>query len=273
MYKPVDVTLQQVQETELEMLDEVIRLCQKHDLHFAMLGGSCLGAVRHKGMIPWDDDIDVGMDRKDYERFVEICKSELDPKYFFQHFQSEPNCGYLFGKLRKNNTRMTEAYSQDVKMHHGVWIDIFPLDYVPDDLPSFRKNYRKVLFYRNLLLVKLGFHVKEDASAAVKASYAAVRAGKSVLSVPKLKQKLTELMTQQDAMPTDTLFPYGCAWGERERMTKDDFYDVVWVSFNGRKVPIFRSFDAYLTRMYGDYMTYPPKEKRRSEHDLSQVQL
>lgn len=269
----MDSNLQRLQETELEMLDELIRLCQKHHIHFVMMGGSCLGAIRHHGMIPWDDDIDVGMDRKDYNRFIQICKEELDSKYFFQHFESEEHCGYIFGKIRKNHTRMTEEYSKNVKMHHGIWIDVFPFDYVKDDMKEFQKDYKTVLFYRNLLIIKQGFEVKKEANKATKISYKLVKNGIWALSVQKLKSKLMNLMTQYNEHPTQTLFPYGCAWAEKERISKDEFYDTILVSFNGRKVPVFRSFDAYLTRMYGNYMKYPPKEKQNSGHDLSQIQF
>ena len=85
----MDNTLKRLQNTELEILDEIMRICDANDIHYVMMGGTCLGAIRHKGIIPWDDDIDVGMYREDYNRFKKISKKELNSKYFFQDFDTE----------------------------------------------------------------------------------------------------------------------------------------------------------------------------------------
>lgn len=265
--------LKQIQNVELEILDEIMRLCKKHHIHFAMMGGTCLGAVRHHGMIPWDDDIDLGMLRADYERFIKICESELDSKYFFQHFGTEEKCAFIFGKVRKNDTEMKEAYSSDVKMHHGIWVDVFPFDYVNDDIHVFQKEYNKVLFLRNLLIVKQGFKLKESMSFMVKVLYYLVKL--FIWFVPKsyLIKKLIQLMTKYNEVETSTLFPYGCAWKEKELISKADFQEVIYMEFNGRMVPVFKQYDKYLTKLYGDYMTPPPTEKQNSGHNLSNVKI
>ena len=127
-----EVDLKTLQNIELEILDEFIRVCEKNQLTYFLIGGSCIGAVRHHGFIPWDDDIDVGMPREDYEKLVEIAADELNPEYFFQNYHSEKNCGLIFGKIRKNNTILSENYSYHIHMHQGVWIDIFPYDQIGD---------------------------------------------------------------------------------------------------------------------------------------------
>ena len=269
----MDNTLQRLQNTELEILDEIIRICDANDIHYVMMGGTCLGAIRHKGFIPWDDDIDVGMYREDYNRFKEICKKELDSKYFFQDFDTEKNCGFIFGKIRKNNTYMVEEYAKEIEMHKGIWIDIFPFDYVNDDFIVFQKEYKKLLFLRNLFIVKQGFKVKHDAPIAVKISYSMVRCIRGLLSASSLKNKMMKLMTKYDDTKTNTMFPYGCAWKEKELISKDEFFDTIRVDFEGRKVPVFRSYDKYLTSLYKDYMTPPPIEKRNSGHDLNDVKF
>ena len=96
-----------IKQFELELLDEFLRICKKYDLQYFLAGGSCLGAVRHGGFIPWDDDIDIGMPREDYDRFCEIAASELDDRFTLQNYRTEPNCG-LFGKIRRKNTIYSE---------------------------------------------------------------------------------------------------------------------------------------------------------------------
>ena len=151
--------------------------------------------------------------------------------------------------------------------------DIFPFDYVNDDFSVFQKEYKKLLFIRNLLIVKQGFKVKEDASFVVKFTYRMVRCVRGVLSVDSLKNKIMKIMTKYDNTKTNTMFPYGCAWKEKELISKDEFFDTIRVDFEGRKVPIFRSYDKYLTSLYKDYMTLPPIEKRNSGHDLRNVKF
>ncbi|MBP3853223.1 MAG: LicD family protein [Erysipelotrichaceae bacterium] len=266
-------TLEQLHEVQLEIFDEFVRLCEKHSLHYVMMGGSCLGAVRHRGFIPWDDDIDVGLYRDDYNRLIEICKKELHPDFFFQHFETEPNTGFIFGKLRKNHTLMTEEYSSHIRMHQGIWIDIFPFDYVADDPADFQSEYHKVLFYRNLLIVKQGYGMSNKYSWVDKIKYLCVKPVTALISKQFLFKKLLSLMTAHNGQPTQTLFPYGCAWAEKERISKKEFFDTIQVDFENRKVNIFRDYDAYLTRMYGDYMKVPEDIDQASGHTVDHIVL
>lgn len=267
------VSTQQLHEIQLEILDEFIRLCHKHDLRYVMMGGSCLGAVRHHGMIPWDDDIDVGLDRSDYNRLIEICKQELKPEYFFQHFDTEKNTGFIFGKIRKNHTQMIEEYDKHIDMHHGIWIDVFPFDYVADDMEQFKRDYHRVLFLRNLLVVKQGYKMPDKYGWIQKVEYFFARLFTKLISREQLIFMLKDEMTKYNESTTNTLFPYGCAWAEKERISKDEFYDTISMDFDGRSVSVFRSYDSYLKRMYGNYMEIPKDKEGTSGHQVSNVIL
>ena len=149
----MDITndqLQQLKRIELAMLDEFVRICDANGIDYFLSGGTCLGAARHKGFIPWDDDIDVGMLREDYDRFAQACKTELSDGFIFQDMNTEPNCGLVFGKIRKKGTVYSETYSSHIAMSQGVWIDIFPYDRVSNDSTERIKQYRKVSFLKNL---------------------------------------------------------------------------------------------------------------------------
>lgn len=125
--------LRRLQLTELELLLELDRVCRKKGIRYTMIGGTLLGAVRHKGFVPWDDDADVGMLRSDYEAFIQACGEELDQErfYFQDRFQTE---GYRwgYGKLRRKYTSFVRPASEDMPYEQGVYIDVMPLDYVPD---------------------------------------------------------------------------------------------------------------------------------------------
>src|SRR5690606_2891856 len=115
---------------QLEILIEFDRICKKNNIKYQLFAGTLLGAVRHKGFIPWDDDIDVCLLRKDYNKFIQACKTDLDSRSFLQTYVTDKNCIIQFAKLRKNNTLFLESGISDCKTHHGIFIDIFPLDNV-----------------------------------------------------------------------------------------------------------------------------------------------
>lgn len=134
-------TLEEHQAVLLELLEEFDRVCQKHNISYTLFAGSALGAVRHGGIIPWDDDLDVAMLRDEYERFLKIAPAELTEKYYLQAEGSKhwPLC---FSKLRKNNTTCLEKYHpKDTKTHQGIYIDIFPIDNASDSAWGRRIQY------------------------------------------------------------------------------------------------------------------------------------
>lgn len=126
----MDITndqLQQLKRIELAMLDEFVRICDANGIDYFLSGGTCLGAARHKGFIPWDDDIDVGMLREDYDRFAQACKTELSDGFIFQDMNTEPNCGLVFGKIRKKGTVYSETYSSHIAMSQAYGLIFSPM--------------------------------------------------------------------------------------------------------------------------------------------------
>jgi len=116
---------------ELDIFKAFLKVCKENDLRYFLAGGTLLGAVRHKGFIPWDDDMDVLMPRKDYDRFLEIGQSLLPPEYFLQTRQTDREYPCNFAKIRDSRTTFVEKSLKDRVINHGVYIDIFPLDYFP----------------------------------------------------------------------------------------------------------------------------------------------
>ena len=117
-----------LQKRLLVILKEFARVCGKHNLRYFLNGGTCLGAIRHKGFIPWDDDVDVMMPREDYEKFLTLQYEYEGTPYFIQSWKSDPRYTYGFAKLRDSSTTFIEDFYRNHRINHGVWIDIFPLD-------------------------------------------------------------------------------------------------------------------------------------------------
>ncbi len=124
-----NTTLSKIHDNMLEIYLEIKRLCNKHGLVHFVVGGTLLGAVVHHGFIPWDDDLDIAMPRKDYDRFIHICQHELNPKYYLHHQSTDPNYWLCFAKVRKNNTIFLDKIRKNVKAHAGIYVDVFPFDY------------------------------------------------------------------------------------------------------------------------------------------------
>lgn len=127
----IDPRLRRLQLAELEILDEFVHVCEKYGLRYYLVGGTLLGAVRHQGFIPWDDDIDVAMPREDYDRFADVAASELGPQYFYQSPETDPYYFLTYAKMRKNGTEIYEERFKNARFHKGIFIDIFPLDFCP----------------------------------------------------------------------------------------------------------------------------------------------
>jgi hypothetical protein len=140
--------LDQLHDTLYEVLGEVIRVCDKHGLPYFVIGGTAIGTLYDEGILPWDDDIDIGMRREDYERFLQIAPQELGPDYFLSWFGTEPHTPYYFAKVKKHHTSFVEPMFRDVPVHPGIFVDIFPFDRIPDSplLQRLQHEAAKFLF-------------------------------------------------------------------------------------------------------------------------------
>ena len=133
MGKYTDIELITLQTELYRILDEITRICKKHDIPFFAIGGTAIGALYDQGILPWDDDIDIGMKREDYEIFLREAPKILQKKYFLQWYGSDPHTPFYFAKLRKTGTVFQEEIAEGLGMHNGIYIDIFPFDKIPDN--------------------------------------------------------------------------------------------------------------------------------------------
>lgn len=146
--------LKAIHSLELEALTVIDQICRRHSIKYTLIDGSLLGAIRHNGFIPWDDDVDIAMLRDDLEKFKLICKTELPSKYFYQDMSTDPEYLYLFDKIRINNTLFKESYLAEYNINHGVFIDIFPVDNVSDNKKEAKKQFNSFIFLRHMFMAK-----------------------------------------------------------------------------------------------------------------------
>ncbi len=256
---------------ELDMLVELDRVCRKYNIKYAIMCGTLLGAVRHKGFIPWDDDVDVAMLREEYEKLKAIA-DELNPEIcFFQDHDTDPEYRWGYGKLRRTGTTYIRPRQKKLKCKTGLYIDILPLDDIPTSTVGQALNDFHCFCLRKILWAEIGKDT--DKSALARGVY-------SVLSrinpewVFRQVKHMSSRSRNQNIKPVRTyLLPSG---GKeislystdknkislRYGMPKSWLLDLIEIEYEGHLFWGPREYDAYLKSRYGDYMKLPPAEKR-----------
>lgn len=264
-----NVTLRKLQLTELEMLIEVDRICRKYDIKYSLDGGTLLGAIRHNGFIPWDDDADVVMLRSEYIKFYEACKSELDSKRFFlQEYRTDKAYRWGYSKMRRQGTVFLREGQEHVKCNQSVFIDIFIYDNVPNNIMMRNIHLFLCFCIRKGLYSEVGR--KTEKNLLLRAWFYLIS------KIPRdwwfrRIEIIAEYTNQKESkLARHMTHPYRkeCRYG----LPKECFNDYIEKDFEGHIFKIFKKYDLYLTELYGDYMTMPPEEKRKV-HPVSMIEL
>ena len=255
--------LNKIQETEIEILQTIDKICHKHNLVYFGIGGTALGAVRHEGFIPWDDDIDIGMPRVDYEKFLEIAREELPSEYHIQHFTTEKKTPFYFTKIRKNNTKFVEYYIKDHDIHHGIFVDIFPFDNVPKNKIICRIHFRCCRILYQIFLAKSLKTTSQSRFAHKEGfkGYLRKMLHYFLFFIPKVWIYHTlnwavQLFNNQNADEISHIVR------RRLRVFLKDLSPITYLRFNSIEMPVPHNYDSYLKGQFGDYSTLPPEDKR-----------
>ncbi len=260
--------LRDIQLEALKILDEFVALCDRNNLTYYISGGTYLGAVRHKGFIPWDDDVDVAMPRKDYNRFLVIAEEELPSYYKLNHFSRQKNSMFYVPKIENEQFKMVSRIAK-IEKKVNLWIDVFPLDGLPDN-----KIIRKLHCARLLILrgeYKLAFFdILVDYKNKNRPWYEnavmwiaeRIKIGKLFNSY-KVMKKLDKVLSKYDFYESEYVMNFMGSYKFKSILSRPEIYaEGAKYDFEGRTFNGPKDFDRYLTQIYGDYMKLPPVEKR-----------
>lgn len=238
----------------LKMMKEIHQICMEYDIKYSMLAGTMLGAIRHKGFIPWDDDIDLSMTYDNYKKFIDVM-AHLNHPWLEIEYPLEKNYNYFIKVYNKNTTLVEIDYQNDIK---GVFIDVFPVVCAGDTYEEVNRRITKCSFYKALLSRKLGT-IKNDTLKGKTFEFLSYFFPKRFLynriiaSYEEANSKERKLSTvlfswNKDTMPT-------------EMYRKISLYNFEDTQFCG-----FSNYDKYLSDKFGDYMKLPPEDKRNPHH-------
>lgn len=261
-------TLRDIQFIQLEMLQEVDRICKKCNIHYNIIAGTLLGAIRHGGYIPWDDDADVALLRDEYEKFREACKTELDTtRFYFQDHRNTKGYRWGYGKLRRKNTLFLREFQEHMPYKQGIFIDIFPLDNISDNyIVRSVQNFqcfcvRKILWSKVGQIADKNFFKRKWFKLLVKIPEKEIFRfyHGMILRYNKKKTRMVRILM----FPTpNNEYGYYRNWYECSADTV----------FEGLTFQGIKDYDSYLTFKFGDYMQLPPVEKRKV-HPVSKLKV
>lgn len=269
-------TLRRVQTAQLSIAKEIKRICDKNGIEYFLDSGTLLGAVRHKGFIPWDDDMDIAFTRENYNRFIEAAENDLGEEFFLQTWKTDKNYPLPFAKVRLNGTKFIENANEKAQIHQGIYVDVFPYDVWPEKKRNQKKLWRKRLLIQSMLMMKCHY-LKFKSDTAKKyllkiimftfvRFFSLFRSKSSLIkSYEKTTYKFNRI--ESDEIYEQTVnFKFGY-WV----IPKSCFENAIELDFEDEKFNCPGNYVEYLTKVYGDYMTLPPEEKRAVGHNIIEV--
>lgn len=266
-YQLSDEELRQVQLIELELLIEVDRICKKNNIKYNIIAGTLLGAVRHKGYIPWDDDADVALLREEYAKFTDACRRDLDhTKYYFQDFDATEGYRWGYGKLRRKDTLFLRENQENMPYEQGIFIDVFPLDQVPDFYPARILTNFHCFCIRKVLWSEVGKKVSGGFKKKVYEWINHIPLNRVIKHYKKMCEKLNRKDTKWVRIllfPTpNKSYGYLKKWYEESEL----------IEFEGELFSGIKDYKEYLSFKFGNYTELPPVEERKT-HPISRLKL
>lgn len=252
-----------LQRVEFELLKTFVQICEKLELKYFLVCGTALGAVKYKGFIPWDDDIDVALLREDYERFIREAPALLPEGLFLQNHKSDPAFPHIYSKLRNSQTTYIESLVSALPINHGVFIDIFPLDGYPEN----KKEQKR------LEQVKKRAWSKQSCRYTYPRHYKRVRLQGFLLRIlgchrrtAAIVARLEKKLIAYPAEHSQVLCNHGNSLSKAEYSPRWHYGQGIQGEFEGLSVTIPENYDAYLTQKYGDWRAQLPEEEQVGHH-------
>ena len=247
----------------LDVANEIKRICDKHRISYFLIGGTLLGCLRHEGIIPWDDDLDIGMLREDYERFLSVCESELREPFILCTAEKEKNYGVMFAKIRIEGTALYEKEAP-ADIHRGIFVDVFPIDRFPEDAATQKRHAKKLYLFKKLLLTKCHYNIPYGSPI----KRLCFRLMASLFSKKGLVSAFKRQQTKFNGLSTAFYANYNGAYRYGKEIYPVDTLRLPLPerALNGYPLSVPHDPQKILTLMYGDYMTPPPPEMQVFGH-------
>lgn len=266
--------IKRVHKVQLEMALEVKRICQENNIKYFIIAGTLLGAVRHKGFIPWDDDLDIGMLREEYEKFIDVAKKELKEEYFLQTWDADSSFALPIAKLRRRGTKFIEQNSSSVNLNNGIYIDIFPFDNVPYSTLCKRLQNMTTYILKRIILIKQGYELWEEQEVFKRQIYKFLNIISKPLTLNMTKKLLHKEMLRYNSHKTEFVLTFGGAYGySKESIRREWIENLGTIDFDGYEFSCPNDYNKYLEYLYGDYMTPPPEDKRYNRHKIIKIEF
>lgn len=271
MIKITGDTLKKLQSIEYEILLEFKKICEENRLDYFLIGGTLLGAVRHGGFIPWDDDIDVGMERSQYETFIDKWKSiyaDQQSDYYLQCKEIDKTTPLPFAKLRKNGTCFVERETYGTNHHKGIFIDIFPFDTIPENVGLiFKARYALFKLFMSVSHYKNGYRNFSNKAGKL------ICAMMSFIPYAAINRFQFKTMTHYNGRGLTLITSYSSGYGFRKHCGDREkvFGKNATIKFENEYFSCPVNTDSYLTHLFGDYMKLPPVEKRGNQHRVLDI--
>ena len=268
--------LRQLQLVELDITAHFVEICKKHHLRYYMIGGTMLGAIRHKGFIPWDDDMDMAMPRPDYEKFLQIAPTELPEGYDFLNYKQREDYNRYFSRLVDTRVSVYNASNSQTLVEHA-WLDIFPMDGMPGCTLLRKMHFWRVTAWRFLYRASC-FEELANLNRPGRPKYlqliinflAATHFG-AKLNTHKMMRIMEKRMMKYDYDKSPFFGNLVSAYMQRETFDKKLLGTLPEYPFETLMLPGAEHYDAFLTHCYGDYMT-PPKDADKDKHNIEKIE-
>ena len=258
----METNLRKLQLVQLEILKVIDDIFQKHDIKYSLYAGTLLGAVRHKGFIPWDDDLDICMSRREYDRFIRIWNEEKPEGYILQNKENTPEFVQSFTKIRKEHTTFLQYEWEKDKYHTGIFVDIFPIDRMPEGKVKLAVFQLKCMLYqlytREFVPPKSGKVTKCITAILLKCTSKTMR--------PKLRKKLLTSITKYNDVKQYHTAAIETVASLRIKFPADMLDSYTKILFEDAEFMCFADWDEHLKCKFGDYMKLPPESERAWRH-------
>jgi len=263
----ISLDIKRIQSVELEILKITVDILEKNNIRSFLVGGTCLGAIRHNGFIPWDDDIDIGLFREDYEKARIVLMRDLPKEYLYIDNRTNPENPYNFGKVKKRGTAFVQAGDEHLNIHHGIYIDLFPFDDCADTIDKCINEMKTIKRYRLAADIANMNYYKGDVPRKF-AQRCLIFLGHLLLDKRRIQNKIDKLCMRHLGQHSELVCSFLGQYSTKDIFDRSVFGEGTFVEFENSffRVPV--KYDEYLSRVYGDYRKLPPLDKRVAPHDI-----